>query len=357
LIGTIFGVIECPHFTTERSLFETECMQFFNENMKKCACHCCVAIFLHVEPPANLVYVPTPPFLARYLSRKSPGNGSHSVKLPEVIVPSKVTLVRLVQPSKDPIQITPFGIVTLVTFLFPENAKTLTTGLFCILGGILTSLFVPIYFLIIKSMGAVQTAGHPQDATPPTFESVWALFQKVGESQKENAQAIKELRESQKTTDRQIQRTDSELGKLSKRMGEVVEYLVAPDLRKKFNEFGFNFSESSQRKDVIDEDNNISFEIDVFLENYRKAMLVEVKTTPTTEDVKDHVKRLEKMRKYADLHGNSGLKSERTFFGAVAGEVIKDTVRKYILKQGFFVIEPSGEGFNITPPNGKPKEW
>jgi len=52
-------------------------------------------------------------------------------------------------------------------------------------------------------------------------------------------------------------------------------------------------------------------------------MLVEVKTTPTTEDVKDHIRRLEKMRKYADLHGNSGLKSERTFFGAVAGVVIK----------------------------------
>jgi len=91
-------------------------------------------------------------------------------------------------------------------------------------------------------------------------------------------------------------------------------------------------------------------------------MLAEVKTTPTTEDVKDHVKRLAKMRKYADLHGDSGLKSERIFLGAVAGVVITDNVRKYILKQGFFVIEPSrgepsplcgsvectGETFTIT---------
>ena len=185
-------------------------------------------------------------------------------------------------------------------------------------------------------MGTVQTQStYPRGLD---FEQVWAALKETDRIVKENA--------------RQQQKTDSELGKLSKRMGEVVEYMVAPDLREKFNEFGFNFSESGQRKDVTDKENKISFEIDVFLENYSKAMLVEVKTTPTTEDVKDHIKRLGKMRKYADLHGN-----KRTFLGAVAGMVIKDNVRKYILKQGFFVIEPSGEGFNITSPKGKPKEW
>lgn len=181
-------------------------------------------------------------------------------------------------------------------------------------------------------MGAVQTAN------PPTFESVWALFQEIGEKQKE--------------TDRIVKENAVEIGRLSKRMGDVVEYMVVPNLREKFKDFGFNFSKSSQKSEIIDEDNDISFEIDVFLENYSKAMLTEVKTTPATEDVKDHVKRLQKMRKYADLHGD-----KRIFLGAVAGVVITNNVRKYILKQGFFVIEPSGEGFNITPPKGKPKEW
>jgi hypothetical protein len=188
-----------------------------------------------------------------------------------------------------------------------------------------------------------------QTANAPSFESVWALLQ---ENAIQHDREMKELREIQKETARQMQKTDSELGKLGKRMGEVVEYMVAPNLRKKFKEFGFNFSQSNQRKEVVDEDNKISFEIDVFLENYSKAMLVEVKTTPTTEDVKDHIKRLEKMRKFADLHGD-----KRAFLGAVAGMVITDNVKKYVLKQGFYVIEPSGEGFNITPPNGKPKEW
>jgi hypothetical protein len=201
-------------------------------------------------------------------------------------------------------------------------------------------------------MEAVQTVRHPKDDNPPSFESVWALLEENAQGMKELREIQKELAESQKATDRQMKKTDSELGKLSKRMGEVVEFMVAPNLCEKFKELGFDFSQSNQNTIVSDKKNKISFEIDVKLENYSKAMLVEVKTTPTTEDVKDHIKRLEKMRKYADLHGD-----KRTFLGAVAGVVIKDNVRKYVLKQGFFVIEPSGEGFNITPPNGQPKEW
>ncbi|MDR2701434.1 MAG: hypothetical protein LBB72_03275, partial [Spirochaetaceae bacterium] len=59
-----------------------------------------------------------------------------------------------------------------------------------------------------------------------------------------------------------------------------------------------------------------------------------------------------KMRVYADLHGD-----KRSFLGAVAGVVMTPTVKKYALGQGFYVIEPSGETFNIIPPQGKPKEW
>ena len=81
-------------------------------------------------------------------------------------------------------------------------------------------------------------------------------------------------------------------------------------------------------------------------------MLVEVKTQLTTEDVKEHIKRIEKIRTYADLHGD-----KRTFLGAVAGVVMTSNVKRYALKQGFYVIEPSGETFNITPPSGNPKEW
>jgi len=179
-------------------------------------------------------------------------------------------------------------------------------------------------------MDTIQTS-YPQDANPLSFESVWA--------------ALKE-------TDRIVKANAHQIGKLSSRMGEVVEYMVAPTLRKKFRDLGYIFPQVHQNSDVSDYDNNIFLEIDVKLENGDKVMLVEVKTKLTAKDVQDHIKRLKKMRVYADLHGD-----KRVFLGSVAGVVMTNNVKEYALKQGFFVIEPSGDTFNIIPPDGQPKEW
>jgi len=68
-------------------------------------------------------------------------------------------------------------------------------------------------------MGAVQT----QQTYPRglDFEQVWAALMENREQLKETDRIVKE-------NARQQQKTDSELGKLSKRMGEVVEFMVAP---------------------------------------------------------------------------------------------------------------------------------
>jgi len=170
-----------------------------------------------------------------------------------------------------------------------------------------------------------------QTANSPSFETVWAILDRVSKKQEENAHQI---------------------GKLGNRIGEIVEYMVAPNLREKFRELGLNFPQANQNSNVSDYDNNIFLEIDVKLENGDKVMLVEVKTKLTIEDVKEHINRLEKMRVYADLHGD-----KRIFLGSVAGIVVEANVKEYALGQGFYVIEPSGENFNIIPPSGKPKEW
>ena len=170
------------------------------------------------------------------------------------------------------------------------------------------------------------------------FQQVWAALMENREQIRKNAE--------------QQEKTDKQLGKLGKRMGEVIEYMVAPNLREKFREIGYDFPSVTQNSDVSDRKNNISLEIDIKLENGDKAMLVEVKANFTTKDIKEHIERLEKMRRYADLHGD-----KRTFLGAVAGVVMADNAKEYALKQGFFVIEPSGETFNIISPNGDPKEW
>jgi len=188
-----------------------------------------------------------------------------------------------------------------------------------------------------------------QTANPPSFDAVWATLKEVAELQEKIAKRQEETDRQMKETDRRL---DKQLGKLGNRIGEIVEYMVAPNLLEKFKELGLNFPQANKGTSVSDYDNNIFLEIDVKLENGDKAMLVEVKTKLTTEDVKDHIKRLDKMRVYADLHGD-----RRTFLRSVAGVVVDGNVKEFALGQGFYVIEPSGETFNITPPNGQPKEW
>jgi hypothetical protein len=184
---------------------------------------------------------------------------------------------------------------------------------------------------------AVQT--QPDYPKGLDFEQVWAALM---ETRKE---FDRQMKESQKEFDKRF-------GNLTNRFGEVVEYMIAPNLRQKFKEYGLVFPKANQNSNVRDYDNDIFFEVDLMLENGDKALLVEVKANLTTEDVQDHIDRLKKMRKYADLHGD-----KRAFLGAVAGLVITDNVKAYTLKQGFFVIEPSGDTFNITPPKEPPKEW
>ncbi|MCL2185616.1 MAG: hypothetical protein FWB86_07180 [Treponema sp.] len=162
------------------------------------------------------------------------------------------------------------------------------------------------------------------------FEQVWAALM-------ENREQIKEI--------------GKRLGDFTNSFGDVVEYMIAPNLQEKFNELGYDFQEASTKHKVRDKKNDISFEIDVFLQNGDTAMLVEIKTNLTISDINKHLIRLEKMRKYADLRND-----RRHFLGAVAGIVVDDE-REYALNQGFFLIEPSGENFHITLPNGKPKEW
>jgi len=175
----------------------------------------------------------------------------------------------------------------------------------------------------------------------------------------ETSEQIKETDRQMQETDRKIQETSDQIkdinkrfGEYSNRLGEIAEYMIAPNLVEKFQELGMDFLKANRNTTVSDRKNKISFEIDVFLENSNTAMLVEIKTKLISDHINAHITRMEKMRKYADLHGD-----KRKFLGAVAGAVITDDIKELALNSGFFVIEPSGETFNITLPEGGIKEW
>ena len=190
-------------------------------------------------------------------------------------------------------------------------------------------------------MPVAKTAKLPS-AAAPTFESVWALVKEVAENQKETDRILKE----------RSKELNVRIGSLANLFGDFTVGMIVPKIREKFIELGLVFLKSSPNVEVNDTQNKIAFEIDILLENGDKAMLIEVKTKLTKERINKHIQRLGKMRKYADMHGD-----KRAFLGAVAGFAIREEVRNAALSQGFYLIEPDGENFNITSPQGKPKEW
>jgi hypothetical protein len=189
---------------------------------------------------------------------------------------------------------------------------------------------------------------------PPTFEKVWALFQETDRKFKETDLKVQATDKLIKATEKQMKETDKKVGELTNRFGDMVEYMVVPNLLSKFKALNFKFEQSAKDVVIRDEENGLFTEIDVFLQNGDKVMVVEVKATPATKDVDEHIERMELLRKYADLH-----KDSRKYRGAIAGAVFTDSVRNYALKHGFYVIVPSGDTFDIIEPEGKyhVKEW
>jgi len=98
-----------------------------------------------------------------------------------------------------------------------------------------------------------------------------------------------------------------------------------------------------------------SGEIDLYIEDGDVAILVEAKTTLKTEDVLEHIERLEKYRRCIDAAGSDS----RRFIGAVAGAVVEENVAAFAQKHGMYVIAQSGKAFEIIPsPEGfVPKKW
>lgn len=200
-----------------------------------------------------------------------------------------------------------------------------------------------------------------------TFEDILAMFKETDRQFKEIAlqsketdrrfketdRRFKEIALQSKETDRRFKETDRKISKLGGRIGELVENLVASNLLQKFNDRGFLFTKTSTNVQITNPDRTFQAEIDILLENGTTALAVEVKSKVTPEDVKEHLDRMEKLRRHADEHGD-----RRKFLGAVAGGIIPANVKFFAIEKGFFVIEQSGDTAVIAAPEGFiPREW
>jgi len=165
---------------------------------------------------------------------------------------------------------------------------------------------------------------------------------------RETQQAHKEAEKARDEAWKAIRETQKNIGGLNNTLGSIVEHLLTPSLPKKFKKLGYSFNRISTYKFA----EGVYAQIDGMLENGEQAVAVEVKTTLRQADIDDHLVRMEKIRKYADEHGD-----KRLFMGAMAATITDESTRNHALNQGLFVIEPSGDDVKVTKPEGEVRVW
>ena len=188
-----------------------------------------------------------------------------------------------------------------------------------------------------------------------TYEGIMEMFREIGRRMEETDRQMKETDRRMEETDRQMKRTERKISALGSRIGEIIERMVGGNIAAKFQALGYDVTECSRNRLFENKKLAIRGEVDLFLEDGDIAILIEVKTTLETMDVRNHIGRLEKYRRYIDAKGGD----KRRFIGAVAGAVVSDETAGFAQENGMYVIVQSGKAVEIiTPPDGFiAKEW
>lgn len=159
------------------------------------------------------------------------------------------------------------------------------------------------------------------------------------------------MKERAAKTDLVIERLSANLGDLGNRLGEYVEYMVAPAVVRLFQAQGVDVHEVHHGVEA--KRNGEKIEVDLLVVNDGSLVAVECKSKLTTAYVDAHIKRMEKLKRLLPAYRN------HRALGAVAAMVISDSVKEYAHGQGLYVLSQNGDIVEVSnPPQGfSPKVW
>jgi len=180
------------------------------------------------------------------------------------------------------------------------------------------------------------------------------MQESAAEFDRRMAETDRRMAETDRLMDRvalKIERVAEENGKLGKRLGELVEAMVEGGIIRMFQDLGYAFDVCDPHRHFGNKEIGYG-EVDLFLENGEIALLAEVKTNLSVDDINEHKERLALFRLDANRKNDT-----RRFIAAVGGGLVRENVRMYALRQGMFVIQQSGENVEIIAPKDKPREW
>ena len=198
-------------------------------------------------------------------------------------------------------------------------------------------------------------------AQPLTYEGVLELFTKSDERfdkrmEESRREFDKRMEESRREFDKRIERLTSNMGNVDLRVGQLVEHMIGgKNVIMQFQALGYNVNDHS-RNIVFGIPNTAdNGQIDLLLDDGDIAILVEVKTNLKDDDVRCHIERLEKYRRWKNSKGEN----KKRYIGALACALAEENVIKFAQKNGMYVIVQLGNNVEIVPPpeGFKVKEW
>jgi hypothetical protein len=194
-----------------------------------------------------------------------------------------------------------------------------------------------------------------------TFEESQARFQeemrqsRIEYDKRAEARATEAKIEAEKRTaevDKEMKALRTELGKLGNRLGDFVQEMVRPAAVRLFQERGLPVHRILPNMQYRNDAGQSELEVDLFVINGTVGILIECKSHASIDDVKEHLKRIDKFRRYFAEFKDIKLHA------AIAAMVMPDEVARYAYKKGMFVMAQNGESIDIKN-DGKftPKEW
>jgi hypothetical protein len=176
-----------------------------------------------------------------------------------------------------------------------------------------------------------------------TKEEILDLFRQSDTRMQETEQMMKENAQ-------QIKEVNRAIGRLGNRLGEFVEEMVRPAAVRLFQERGIAVHQVSQR--VYAERDGDSMEVDLLVVNGTDAILIEVKSALSVQDIDEHLDRLSRFKKLSPQYQDFNV------MGAMAAMVVPDDAARYAYRKGLFVLGQSGETVTIRNDEAfRPATW
>nr|VFK41001.1 MAG: hypothetical protein BECKTC1821E_GA0114239_100914 [Candidatus Kentron sp. TC] len=169
-------------------------------------------------------------------------------------------------------------------------------------------------------------------------------MQEVNKQMQETDRKMRETAEQMRDTDRRMQDTDRRLKKaedlFTTQWGRLMESLVSGSLIRIFNEKGISVDNIATR--VKGSHDGYSYEFDIIVHNGREIIIVEVKTTLRTDDVREFIDKLKNAKTWMPSY------RDNVIYGAMAWLQANASADRMLVNRKLFSIQAVGDSARLT---------